>query len=89
MVRRLPGNKPPRAKFCLKSVEKPRELVLRVIFAICVLCFAAAAYSGYRIVSDTHLPKSYGPSQIPGASNSSHRDSAAMLPAGTHLSSTR
>jgi len=62
---------------------------LRVIFALCVLCFAAAAYSGYRIVSDTHLPRSYGPSQVPGGSNSSHRDSAATLPAGTHLSSTR
>ena len=58
---------------------------MRVIFAICVLCFAAAAYSGYRIVSDTHLPRSYGPSQVPGVPNSSHRDSSATLPAGTHL----
>ena len=48
----------------------------------------AAAYSGYRIVSDTHLPRSYGPSQVPGVSNSSHRDSAAMpglAAPGTHL----
>jgi len=72
---------------------------LRVIFALCLLCFAAAAYSGYRIVSDTHLPRSYGPSQVPGVSNSSHRDSARTLeqeqqvraprlaPAGMHLSS--
>ena len=52
---------------------------MRVIFVICLLCFAAAGYSGYRIVSETHLPRSNGPSQVPGMSNGSHRDSAAML----------
>ena len=50
---------------------------MRVIFAICVMCFVAAGYSGYRIVSQTHLPRSYGQSQIPGVSQNPHGDNVA------------
>jgi len=52
---------------------------LRVVFAICALCFALAIYSGHRIVSDTHLPASAGPSQVPGVPKGLHRDSIAAL----------
>jgi hypothetical protein len=50
---------------------------LRAIFAICVVCFASAVYSGYRIVSETRLH--IEPSPVPGAARSLHPDSIAAL----------
>lgn len=52
---------------------------LRVVFAICALCLAAAVYSGHRIVSESHFPASYEPSRVPGVPRSSHRDDIAAL----------
>jgi hypothetical protein len=50
---------------------------LRVISAICVLCFALAVYSGHHIVSETHLHASHEPSRVPGMSKNAH-DTAAL-----------
>jgi hypothetical protein len=50
---------------------------LRFVFAICVLCFALAIYSGHRIIAETHLHTE--PSPIPGASRTEHRDNIATL----------
>jgi len=52
---------------------------LRVLVAICVMCFALAIYSGHRIVSETRFPSSYEPSPVPGVPKSQHRDSIAAL----------
>ena len=52
---------------------------MRVVFAICAVCFALAIYSGQRIVSETHFPSSLEPSPVPGASRGPHRDSIAAL----------
>lgn len=52
---------------------------MRAVFAICAFCFVVAIYSGYRIVSDTHLPKTTDPSPIPRASNNQHQDSVAAV----------
>jgi len=84
--------------FCLlRSCQEPS---LRVILAIFVLSLASAIYSGHRIVSEAHFPKSHGRSPVPGVSKSLRRDSVATLEqaqriraerlalAGAHPSST-
>ena len=52
---------------------------MRVVLAICILCFALAIYSGHVILTETHLPSSYEPSRVPGVTKSPHRDSIAAL----------
>src|SRR5262249_36023175 len=61
----------------------------RVIFAICVVCFALAIYSGHRIVSETHLPPIYEPSPVPGVSRGLHRDSIATLEQAQRIRASR
>lgn len=56
-----------------------RESSLRVILVIFVLCLVSAVYSGHRIVSETHFPRSDARSPVPGVSRSLHRDSTATL----------
>jgi hypothetical protein len=73
----------PRATFCPR-----RESLLRVVFAICVLCFALAIYSGHRIVSETH-PTSYEPSPVPGVSRGPDRDSTATLEQAQRIRASR
>jgi hypothetical protein len=60
---------------------------LRAIFAICLVCFASAIYSGYRIVSETHLHTE--PSPVPGVSRSLHRDSIASLEVEQRIRASR
>jgi len=76
---RMQSEQPARARRCACAIENGRESLLRVVFAICVLCFAAAIYSGHRIVSETRLPRSYPASPISSASKGPHRDSIASL----------
>jgi hypothetical protein len=40
--------------------------MLRAVFAICLLCFALAAYSGHSLVSEIKLYPSGEPSPVPG-----------------------
>ena len=53
--------------------------MMRAVFAICIVCLVAAVYSGYRIVSETHLYPSDDPSPVPGVAASLHRDSIGTL----------
>ena len=62
---------------------------MRVVFAICVLCLATAIYSGHRIVSETHFPRSYGLSPVPGAPKSPPRDSLATLEQAQRIRASR
>ena len=52
---------------------------MRVILTISVVCFASAIYAGHRIVSETHFPRSYEQSPVPGVPKRLHRDSIATL----------
>lgn len=52
---------------------------MRVVFAVCALCFALAIYSGHQIVSETHLHLSSAPFPVSGGPGSPHRDSLAAL----------
>lgn len=53
--------------------------MLRAVFAICVLCFGLAIYSGHRIVSETQLHRADEPSLVPGMPKSPRRDTIAAL----------
>lgn len=66
-----------RARRFTSRRQECREPSLRVVFAVCALCFALAIYSGHHIVSETHLHTE--PSPIPGVSRSPHRESIAAL----------
>lgn len=63
----------------LRSLLRLLARTLRVVFAVCALCFALAIYSGHRIVAETHLHTSDGPSPVPGVSKGPYRDSLASL----------
>jgi hypothetical protein len=63
--------------------------LLRVVFAICVLCFALAIYSGHRIVSETHLHAGGEALLIPGASKSPPRDRTATLEQAQRIRASR
>ena len=60
---------------------------MRAIFAICLVCFASAVYSGYRIVSETHLH--IEPSPVPGVSRGLQRDSIASLEVEQRIRASR
>lgn len=62
---------------------------MRVIFAICVVCFAFAIYSGHRIVSESHFATSTEPSRVPGAPKSPYRDSIATLEQAQRIRASR
>ncbi len=62
---------------------------MRIVFATCVLCFGLAIYSGFRIVSDTHLHLGDEPSLIPGAPKSLHGDSIAALDQAQRIRASR
>jgi hypothetical protein len=73
----------------LQDSRERRETLLRAIFAICVLCFALAVYSGHRIVSETHLHTADEPWRVPGVPPSPHRDSIAALEQAQRIRASR
>ena len=62
---------------------------MRVIVAIFVLSVASAIYSGHRIVSETHFPRSYEPSPVPGVPRGLQRDSMATLEKAQQIRAAR
>ena len=52
---------------------------MRAVFAICGVCFAVAIYTGHHIISETHFPRSYEISRVPGVAKGPPRDSIASL----------
>ena len=62
---------------------------MRVMLTISLLCVASAIYSGHRIVSETHFPRSYAPSPVPGVSRGLHRDSTATLEKAQEIRAAR
>ncbi len=62
---------------------------MRAVFAICVVCFALAIYSGSRIVSETHLHTGDAAVAIPGVTNGSDRDSFAAVDQAQRIRASR
>jgi hypothetical protein len=67
--------------------EREIEPTLRAIFAVCAVCLALAIYSGHRIMAETHLHT--GPSPIPGASRSLHRETFETLEQAQRIRASR
>jgi hypothetical protein len=73
------------SRLLIRRREHRQERSLRVVFSLCALCLVLAIWSGYRIVTETHLHTE--PSPISGVA--AHRDSIDAVEQAQRIRASR